>query len=341
MADFAPRDTSGNFRFSDPTYPGGRQDNGYHRRNLILWEVPHLGSGRYIEMYVNPQSISSNNKKIQSLKRTKGGFILQYWGEELETLQLDCVSGDGGIEVVNAMEDVYRSEQLAITALLEEVSKLGSPSDFTKRRQPLAPLSASIIMWYMGQGKRGYFTDMSITEAAQNPGIFNFRLGFTVVEIIGKRLNFMPWHRKPWSTTETPNIGPGGRVVTGGYAGDSETRLGRLNSPIGFIPWARDTEGEITIDTSSSTQPQWTENIFNDPKRPSLRDMRLFSPIGPKGSPPTITTGETQLALKNNAAAAGTLEGQPTTNTKSTGAPLPSKQDIPSAPASGFDIKLS
>lgn len=256
MASFTSKDTTGNNKFTDPTYLGPKVP----KRSLILWELPHLGGPqRFIEMYINPQAIRTQNRKIISSKRTKGGFVMQYWGEELEVLNISGTTGDSGVEGLMPLIDTYRSEQLALIAIIQARQ---SDPDVAKRRQPLASLAASVVMWYQGQGKRGYFSDFSYEESTQQNGAFTYQLTFTVTETIGTRANFMPWHRKPWSTTETPNLGPGGLTVTGGYAGDPFTRLGRLNSLSGRTV--------VSLGTDSLQRPtaieQWEQNALYDPK---------------------------------------------------------------------------
>ena len=72
-----------------------------NRRSLIKWELPHLGSRdgnpRFIEMFINPQNLSFSSNKIVKKVFTKGGYILQYWGEQLDTLTLSGSTGSGGI----------------------------------------------------------------------------------------------------------------------------------------------------------------------------------------------------------------------------------------------------
>ncbi len=301
MSNFTPQDTTGNFRFTDPTYLGPKGK----KRSLILWELPHLGGpNRYIEMYINPQAITANNKKIISRKRTKGGFMIQYWGEELEALSINGVTGDGGIEALNALNDAYRSEQLALVAITQARS---ADSDVFKRRQPLAALATSVIMWYQGQGKRGFFEGFSYTESVQNQGSFEYRFDFIVTEIIGIRANYMAWHRKPWSTTDTPNIGVGGSIVTGGYAGDTKTRLGPLNSVSGTLAPvdSQDPDGAVT------TTDQFIENDLFDPKYdPDTFSAPQFaaSQFGFAGNGPN-------QPASNNPAAISTTPVNPTSTT--------------------------
>jgi hypothetical protein len=52
------------------------------------------------------------SKSINST-RTKGGFTLQYWGEELPALQIQGTTGSSGVEGINMLYEIYRAEQYA------------------------------------------------------------------------------------------------------------------------------------------------------------------------------------------------------------------------------------
>lgn len=80
------------------------------KRNIITWFVPEFG---IVRMYVNPNSISYNHKKLISKDRTKGGYTLQYWGEELSQLNISGTTGGAGIEGINVLYEIYRAEQYA------------------------------------------------------------------------------------------------------------------------------------------------------------------------------------------------------------------------------------
>jgi hypothetical protein len=257
---FQPHDSTGNHRFQ-PGFIG----NTAPKRNLIIWQTPHLGSDRYIEMYVNPQSLNFANRKTITQKRTKGGFLIQYWGEELETLSISGETGDGGIEALYALLDVYRSEQLAFESIANTAAA-GDPN-ILKQRQPLAPLAASVVMWYMGEGRRGFFMGFQYDESTQKNGSLSYRIDFTVVEQIGRRKNFMPWHRKPWSTTDTPVVASNGKlIVTGGYAGEPDKRVGPLNSVSGKVEYQIETVDDTQGNPQTVVRAVWTQNELVDPK---------------------------------------------------------------------------
>lgn len=87
--------------------------NSQLKRNIITWFVPEFG---IVRMYVNPSSISYVHKKLIDRARTKGGYTLQYWGEDLSQLNISGTTGGAGIEGINVLYEIYRAEQYAFDA---------------------------------------------------------------------------------------------------------------------------------------------------------------------------------------------------------------------------------
>lgn len=83
-------------------------------RNLIHWFLPEYG---IVKMYVNPSNIQIRDSKLINQVKTKGGFTLQYWGEELTTLTISGTTGSSGIEGINVLHEMYRSEQYAFDSV--------------------------------------------------------------------------------------------------------------------------------------------------------------------------------------------------------------------------------
>lgn len=194
-------------------------------RTLIVWEVPAVGSPAFVEMYVNPTNLQFNERKLVNPIRTKGGFIIQYWGSELTEVSINGQTGTGGVEALNVIKDIYLSEQIAIQKIIT------SQGPQSKRRQSLAQLSTQVIMWYQGEGYRGFFKTFTSTESADKIGIFDYNLQFVVVEVLGQpRKNFLPWQRKPWSTIDKPSS-DSGRGTTSGGAYGTNYKIGELNAP--------------------------------------------------------------------------------------------------------------
>ncbi len=218
---------------------GSRQNNirpyrtGHHVRNLVKWFIPETG---IVDMYINPENITTSDKKIITNQRTKGGYVLQYWGEDLTTLSIKGTTGSSGVEGINVLFDIYRGEQLAfdpfalaLSAALDRNqsndSLLGSsPGEIlgslsasigqdildmtsnalqsgsvspTRPTPTLASLAFSVEMYWSGWTYRGYFTDFVLTESAQKLGMFDYSMTFMATQRRGFRSNFLGWHRSP------------------------------------------------------------------------------------------------------------------------------------------------
>jgi len=202
------------------------QQPGAATRNIAHWFVPEVG---VVNMYLNPQSIAYNLKKLITNERTKGGYIVQYWGEELTTLALRGHTGSSGVEGLNVLYEIYRAEQylfdpIALTmAASSSLNGLNSTIDATlgnlgglqsavsnstsgllqvdpasqnilPRNVPsLASIALGMELYWSGWVFRGYFTGFNFTESAERLGLFEYDIAFTVTQRRGYRTNFLPW----------------------------------------------------------------------------------------------------------------------------------------------------
>lgn len=202
-------------------------------RNLIHWLVPE---GPIVQMYCNPQNIRYDYSKNIESKRTKGGFVIQYWGENLTQLSINGTTGTSGIEGINVLHDLYRNEQLALdpfalflAAKQRQQSFAGDIFDVgsslfnaetagdvgntlvgalagaaqeafpqaSSQAPTLASLASQVEMYWSGEVFRGYFTGFSVTESVTSLGMFDYEIKFTVTQKRGLRKNFLAWHRSP------------------------------------------------------------------------------------------------------------------------------------------------
>lgn len=202
---------------------------GIYNRNMMRWFVPETG---IVEMFINPQNITYQLKKDLSEQRTKGGYVVQYWGEALTNLSIRGTTGSSGIEGINVLEDIYRAEQIAydpyalalasqrdrevndqfsvfgssdlggllndagntFTNLVGNAIETGS-SALTRQQPTLASLAFSVELYWSGWVFRGFFTDFTVEESAEKIGLFDYTMNFRVTQRRGLRLNFFPWHR--------------------------------------------------------------------------------------------------------------------------------------------------
>jgi len=69
------------------------------------------GNSRVVPLYINPSTITTNYTKNISESQTIGGFIIQYWGDKITTMSISGTTGSGGIDAINILYDIYKSEQ--------------------------------------------------------------------------------------------------------------------------------------------------------------------------------------------------------------------------------------
>jgi hypothetical protein len=207
------------------------QKRGQLKRNIITWFVPQFG---IVRMYINPQSISFKNTKVIDHQRTKGGYTVQYWGEDLTQIAINGNTGSAGIEGINVLYQLYRAEQYAfdsvgltlaannvnndlshnlvngvasmfggsattqagVSGLLGGVLGIDSPNNTlsAKNIPSLAQLAATVEMYYNGQVYRGYFKDMAVNEHANN-FLIDYTINFVATQVRGYRTNYFPWTR--------------------------------------------------------------------------------------------------------------------------------------------------
>lgn len=203
----------------------------FYKRNMLRWLVPETG---IVDMYINPQSITYKDGKVISSERSKGGFILQYYGEEFTEISLNGHTGSSGIEGINVLYDVYRSEQVAfdpyallISQVIEDqrsnlqlgrndagefFSDVGgtvlnafadglqtATTGPTRPTPTLASLAFSVEMYWQGWVYRGFFRDFTLTESADKLGLYDYSISFSAFQKRGYRYNTMPWHRSATS----------------------------------------------------------------------------------------------------------------------------------------------
>ena len=202
------------------TIPNNR--NATFTRRMMHWLVPERG---IIEMYVNPQNLTIKQQKKINSERTKGGFVVQYWGEELISITISGTTGSSGIEGINVLNDVYRGEQIAfdvlaieeaakyqdesakswidtffpqigdMTDILEELGGGDTGPNYTVPRPTFASYATGIELYWQGEIYRGFFTDFDVQENTSDLGLFNYTMNFKATQRRGYRLNYMPWHR--------------------------------------------------------------------------------------------------------------------------------------------------
>jgi hypothetical protein len=100
----------------------------------------------HVPMYINPQSVDIKESKLIQHTLTKGGYMVQYWGEELPTMTVSGTTGSGGIEAINILRDIYRHEQLIMRKILKErAEKFGANTIQTFEDSSSATAAAGLL----------------------------------------------------------------------------------------------------------------------------------------------------------------------------------------------------
>ena len=86
--------------------------------NLASLSESGLSDREIIPLYINPSSIQTTYAKNISETQTIGGFIIQYWGDRITTMSINGTTGSGGIEAINILHRVYKSEQIQFRNIL-------------------------------------------------------------------------------------------------------------------------------------------------------------------------------------------------------------------------------
>jgi hypothetical protein len=240
--------------------PSFRAANGPNARDehIMTWRLPN---GSSVQMYLNPQSLAIRESKQINTTRTKGGFVVQYWGANLTELTISGITGSSGIQGINVLRDIYYSENrafdlVAATQTSEMVNELSSQElnsnnisdsmvDLAAKlrsrnfilRPSLAALATSVLMFYQGEEWKGFFTQFSVTETAERTGMFEYSLIFMATERHGKRGNSFAWQKEPLADDSAGLLLNGiGNAIRGmvGMKSQAPEQFGPANAPLTF-----------------------------------------------------------------------------------------------------------
>lgn len=120
-----------------------------------------------ISFFVNPQSITINKNVLLNKQVTKGGFVVQFWGHDLETISVKAETGYFGLSKV----------PLRAFELFKNYCYQGRYNS----RKPSRSLPV-LTMLYEGQALRGYFNNLTYTVVQQRPYMISYDFTFTVVD---------------------------------------------------------------------------------------------------------------------------------------------------------------
>lgn len=130
-----------------------------------------------VQLFLNPETIQINKHVLLDKKQTRGGFVIQFWGHDLEVIE---------VKAATAYFEISK-QPLAAFELLKRQCYQG-------RFHPTQPFRGSPIigMLFESQALKGYFTDFNYTITASQPFQMSYSFTFVVTEnvsfVVGNNL---------------------------------------------------------------------------------------------------------------------------------------------------------
>jgi len=152
---------------------------------------------------INPQNITYTMNKVYTEHRTKQGYFVQYWGENLMDLSYNGITGSFGVEGLKQLFVLYRHEQIAMKKIIDERLSLAQRKtkaiNIRKRLgypfHTMTEMFTSIELHYLGWVFKGYFTNFAFDESIDRLGFFNYSLSMRITSFknFAQRCNIFPW----------------------------------------------------------------------------------------------------------------------------------------------------
>ena len=160
-----------------------------------------------LELYVNPESFAKTYQQIVTKLQTRGGFVLQHWGEQLSSIE---ASGKSGVfftaqrEVLDTGVELFRqgsqneppklpSNSAGIQSSSEEYGLANIAVEHTPDRKTtkawisfhkfidMYRKSTLLQLFYDGRIYSGFLTNFSWGEDAMNPFLITYSFSYTVL----------------------------------------------------------------------------------------------------------------------------------------------------------------
>lgn len=143
----------------------------------------HFNSIKEIfRFHVNPVRVTPVYKKIFNEIRTRGGWEIQHWGNMLDEIRVECITG--GLNKLSNGEPLSKNDSIVNSYAWEQVMKLKTiyDQDFKERNVKSKTLLGLV---YYDTFYIGFFTDFTGPVAdAEKPYIMTFSFGFKSIETL-------------------------------------------------------------------------------------------------------------------------------------------------------------
>lgn len=182
--------------------------------NTITWEIVYdpkdgLDSPPKLVMNINPQNLDTSYTPLINETRTLGGFVEEFWGEDLTTISASGFTSmffdekkgmTNEFEKTEAIVGAKTTKQLSGFLALVNLYKMNGKfyaNGVNDLKDPDSNLNAyksnpnkiykmgSVYMYYSGISYKGFFETFEFKEQAEKPFFFEYSFSFKVLKTFG------------------------------------------------------------------------------------------------------------------------------------------------------------
>lgn len=168
-------------------------------KQAISWRIEGLlNTPPPLTMMINPSNMDLSYAPLVSETRTLGGFIQEFWGEQLTTLgasgQTAMFYDQSGITNKNVRTSESYQNFIRLVNIYKNNGKdyqeINSNWTETAKRVALQNPNriksfGAVIMTYIGKEYEGYFENFTFKELAEKPHNFEYDFSFKIEKTIG------------------------------------------------------------------------------------------------------------------------------------------------------------
>jgi hypothetical protein len=162
-------------------------------RKSIIWRIEGIDPAPLpLTMLINPANLDVSYTPIVNETRTLGGFVQEFWGEQLTTVsasgQTAMFYDNYGITNKNARDSESYNNFIGLVNIYRSNGK-----EYYKDKSTLALKAnpdriasfGTVIMTYVDKEYQGYFESFNFRETNLKPFSFEYDFSFKVVRTIG------------------------------------------------------------------------------------------------------------------------------------------------------------
>ena len=132
----------------------------------------------YMVMHVNPSTFEEQYTKLITRQITRGGYLQQHWGEELDSISCNGSTG-AFITTTSGISALNRKASIAYRKYLELVALYRNNGLVYDQRGNVI-FSGSINLHFDSNIFNGYFENLVIAESSASPFVFDVSFTFKV-----------------------------------------------------------------------------------------------------------------------------------------------------------------